>query len=132
MKWFMNDELTNPKPVSIFRPPLEQRRAHRPDVLARRHELADTLGQSVADEIAPQTPLKIASARRCANWLSTCWSNGRAKPTTTLKPGFAHAIRKPSNTVEKNAEVADPLWLGGSPASPMAAGTARRPAATAL
>lgn len=45
----MNDELPNPKPVSTFRPPLEQRLAHRPDMLARLHELADTLEQSVAD-----------------------------------------------------------------------------------
>ena len=45
----MNDELPNPKPVSISRQPLEQRLAHRPDVLARRHELADTLEQSVND-----------------------------------------------------------------------------------
>jgi hypothetical protein len=45
----MNDELPNPKPVCIPRPPLEQRLAHRPDMLARLHELADTLEQSVAD-----------------------------------------------------------------------------------
>lgn len=45
----MNDELPNPKLVSISRTPLEQRLAHRPDMLARLHELADTLEQSVAD-----------------------------------------------------------------------------------
>lgn len=45
----MNDELSHPKPVFISRQPLEQRLAHRPDVLARLHELADTLEQSVAD-----------------------------------------------------------------------------------
>ena len=45
----MNDELTNSKPVSDLRPPLEQRLAHCPEVLARLHELADTLEQSVAD-----------------------------------------------------------------------------------
>ena len=45
----MNDELPNPKPVSNLRPPLEQRLAHCPEVLARLHELADTLEQSVTD-----------------------------------------------------------------------------------
>jgi hypothetical protein len=45
----MNDELPNSKPVSISRPPLEQRLAHRPEVLSRLHELADTLEQSVTD-----------------------------------------------------------------------------------
>ena len=45
----MNDELPKTKPVSNNRPPLEQRLAHRPEVLARLHALADTLEQSVAD-----------------------------------------------------------------------------------
>ena len=45
----MNDEPPNSKPVSNLRPPLEQRLAHRPEVLARLHELADTLEQSVTD-----------------------------------------------------------------------------------
>jgi len=45
----MNDELPNSKPGFTSRPPLEQRLAHRPDVLARLHELADTLEQSVGD-----------------------------------------------------------------------------------
>lgn len=46
----MNDELPKSKSVSTPRVPLEQRLAHRPDVLARLHELADTLDQSVTDD----------------------------------------------------------------------------------
>ena len=46
----MNDELINgPKP-SIARRPLEERLAHRPEVLERLHQLADTLDRSVNDD----------------------------------------------------------------------------------
>lgn len=46
----MNDELPKTKSVSNTRQPLEQRFADRPDLLARLHELADTLDQSVTDD----------------------------------------------------------------------------------
>ena len=46
----MNDELSKPTPSSTPRRPLEQRLAHRPEVLARLHQLADTLDQSASDD----------------------------------------------------------------------------------
>jgi hypothetical protein len=46
----MNDELPKLTKPSILRRSLEQRLAHRPEVLARLHQLADTLDQSVADD----------------------------------------------------------------------------------
>ena len=46
----MNDELLNQNPSLKPRRPLEQRLAQRPAVLARLHQLADTLDESVGDE----------------------------------------------------------------------------------
>lgn len=46
----MNDELPKRTQPSTPRRPLEQRLAHRPEVLARLHQLADTLDQSVGDD----------------------------------------------------------------------------------
>ena len=46
----MNDELSKATPSATPRQPLEQRLAHRPEVLARLHQLADTLDQSVGDD----------------------------------------------------------------------------------
>lgn len=59
----MNDELPKTKPVSNNRPPLEQRLAHRPDVLARLHALADTLEQSVADDCTADLAEERVSAQ---------------------------------------------------------------------
>ena len=127
----MNDELPNPKPVSISRQPLEQRLAHRPDVLARLHELADTLEQSVNDNSTADLAEERVSAqvRQLAldvleQWAREANDHAQARVRTRHPQAIQYG--------KKNAEVADPLWLGGSPGSPMAAGTARRPAATAL
>jgi hypothetical protein len=46
----MNDELPKSTPSSTPRRPLDERLAHRPAVLARLHQLADTLEQSVEDD----------------------------------------------------------------------------------
>ena len=46
----MNDELPKRIKPSTPRRPLEQRLAHRPEVLERLHQLADTLEQSVGDD----------------------------------------------------------------------------------
>jgi hypothetical protein len=45
LKWFINDE---PKQKTEPAPPLEQRLAQRPHVLARFHAIADMLDQAVA------------------------------------------------------------------------------------
>jgi hypothetical protein len=59
----MNDEPSNSNPVSTFRLPLEQRLAHRPDMLSRLHALADTLEQSVADNSTADTAEERVSAQ---------------------------------------------------------------------
>jgi hypothetical protein len=46
----MNDELPERIKPSTLRRPLEERLAHRPGVLERLHQLADTLEQSVGDD----------------------------------------------------------------------------------
>jgi len=46
----MNDELPKRIQPSTLRRPLEERLAHRPAVLERLHQLADTLEQSVGDD----------------------------------------------------------------------------------
>jgi hypothetical protein len=46
----MNDELPPQDPVAVRRRPLEQRLAHRPELLERLHQIADVLDQSGGDE----------------------------------------------------------------------------------
>ena len=46
----MNDELPKLTQPSNRRRPLEQRLAHRPEVLERLHQLADTLDESAGDD----------------------------------------------------------------------------------
>lgn len=72
----MNDELPKSKTVSTSRPPLEQRLAQRPDVLARLHELADTLEQSVTDDCtADQAEERVrAQVRQLAQELLGQWA----------------------------------------------------------
>ena len=127
----MNDELPNPKPVSNLRQPLEQRLAHRPEVLARLHELADTLEQSVTDHSTADLAEERVSAqvRQLAREVLEQWAREANDPTQAqVRTQHPEAIQYG----KKNAEVADHLWLGGSPGSAMATGTARRPAATVL
>lgn len=52
LKWFMNDEQPNLITSTSDTTPrvaLEKRLSHRPDVLARMHQIADTLDQSAGD-----------------------------------------------------------------------------------
>jgi hypothetical protein len=46
----MNDELLKPSKPTPLRRPLDERLANRPEVLARLHQLADTLDQSAGDD----------------------------------------------------------------------------------
>jgi hypothetical protein len=65
LKWFMNDE--HPKATSTPTPrrPLEERLAHRPAVLARLHQLADTLDQSAGDHsTADQAEQRVSAQVR--------------------------------------------------------------------
>jgi hypothetical protein len=72
----MNDERPNPKHVSAPRPSLEQRLAHRPDLLTRLHELADTLDQSVTDDCtADEAEARVsAQVRQLAQALLGQWA----------------------------------------------------------
>jgi hypothetical protein len=72
----MNDELPNPNSASTPRRPLEERLAHRPEVLARLHELADTLDQSVGDDCtADQAEERVSQqVRQLARELLGQWA----------------------------------------------------------
>jgi hypothetical protein len=73
----MNDELSKPKPSSTSRVPLEQRFAHRPAVLARLHQIADTLEQSVGDDCtADQAEDRVTEqVRQLAQEVLTQWAS---------------------------------------------------------
>ena len=58
----MNDELLKRTQPSTTRRPLEQRLAHRPEVLERLHQLADTLDQAVGDDCtADQAEARVSA-----------------------------------------------------------------------
>ena len=59
----MNDELSNSTKTSTPRRSLEQRLAHRPAMLARLHQLADTLEQSVGDDCTADQAEERVSAQ---------------------------------------------------------------------
>jgi len=63
LKWFMNDELAKPTETIPSRRPLEARLAHRPGVLARLHQLADTLDQSAGDDCTADQAEERVSAQ---------------------------------------------------------------------
>jgi hypothetical protein len=65
LKWFMNDELSKPTETITSRRPLEARLAHRPEVLARLHRLADMLDQSAGDDCtADQAEARVSAQVR--------------------------------------------------------------------
>ena len=76
LEWFMNDELPNPIQTATPRRSLEARLAHRPDVLARLHELADTLDQSITDDCAADQAEERVSqqVRQLAQEVLTQWA----------------------------------------------------------
>ena len=73
----MNDERSKPNPSGPPRLPLEQRLAHRPEVLARLHQIADTLEQSVGDDCtADQAEDRVtAQVRQLAQEVLTQWAH---------------------------------------------------------
>lgn len=92
----MNDELPNPIKTSTARRSLEERLAHRPDVLARLHELADTLDQSVTDDCtADQAEERVsAQVRQLAQELLTQWAQEtNAHTQAQVRARHPHAIR---------------------------------------
>lgn len=73
----MNDELPKRTRLGASRRPLEQRLAHRPEVLARLHQLADTLEQSVGDDCtADQAEERVSEqVRQLAREVLTQWAH---------------------------------------------------------
>jgi hypothetical protein len=97
----MNDELSKSKRVSITRQPLEQRLAHRPDLLARLHELADTLEQSVADDCTADLAEERVSAQvrqlaldMLAQWAREANDQAQAQVRTRHPQAVRHGKKK--------------------------------------
>ncbi|MCO5053851.1 MAG: hypothetical protein M9920_16365 [Verrucomicrobiae bacterium] len=84
----MNDERPKSKNVSPSRRSLEERLAHRPDVLARLHELADTLDQSVTDDCtADEAEARVsAQVRQLAQELLGQWAREAEAHTQAQVP----------------------------------------------
>jgi hypothetical protein len=127
----MNDELPKLTPPSTHRRPLEQRLAHRPEVLERLHQLADTLDASVDDDsTADQAEERVSQQVRqlaqevLAQWAHEANAHTQAQVPTRHPAAIRHG--------KKKTDVADHLRLGGRGGSPMAAGSARRAAAALL
>jgi hypothetical protein len=88
LKWFMNDELRNVTKPSPPRRSLDERLAHRPAVLARLHQLADTLEQSVGDDCtADQAEDRVAEhVRHLACEVLEQWAQETNAHTQTEVP----------------------------------------------
>jgi len=127
----MNDELPKTKSVSTFRQPLEQRFADRPDLLARLHELADTLDQSGTDDCtADQAEDRVsAQVRQLALEVLAQWAREAHDQTQAqIRTRYPQAIQYG----KKNADVADHLRLGVRRGNAVAAGPPGRFVASVL
>ena len=73
----MNDELRKRTPTSIARRSLEERLAHRPAVLERLHQLADTLEQSIGEDCTADQAEERGSeqVRHLAQEVLTQWAH---------------------------------------------------------
>jgi hypothetical protein len=101
LEWFMNDELPKLTKPAILRPPLEQRLAHRPEVLARLHQLADTLDQSVGDDCtADQAEERVSEQVRqlaqevLARWAHEANAHSQAQVPTRHPSAIRHGKKK--------------------------------------
>ena len=97
----MNDEQPQPTQTSTPRPPLEERLAHRPEVLARLHELADTLDQSAGDDCtADQAEERVsAQVRQLAlavlgQWACEANAHTQAQVPTQHPSAIRHGKKK--------------------------------------
>lgn len=127
----MNDDLSQRTQNTTPRRPLEARLAHRPEVLARLHQLADTLDQSAGDDCtADQAEERVsAQVRQLAREVLAQWAHeANAHIQAQVQGHHPSAIRHG----KKNAKLADHVWLGGGGRSAMAAGAARPTAAAFL
>jgi hypothetical protein len=92
----MNDELSKRTRLIPARRPLEQRLAHRPEVLERLHQLADTLDESVGDDCtADQAEERVsAHVRQLAQEVLTQWAHeANAHTQAQVPPRHPAAIR---------------------------------------
>ena len=97
----MNDELPKLTKPATCRRPLEQRLAHRPDVLARLHQLADTLDQSVGDDCtADQAEERVSEQVRqlaqevLAQWAQEANAHTQAQVPTRHPAAIHHGKKK--------------------------------------
>ena len=97
----MNDELSKPTKSSTPRPPLEQRLAHRPAVLARLHQLADTLDQSAGDDCtADQAEERVSEQVRqlalevLGQWAREANAHAQAQVPTQQPSAIHHGKKK--------------------------------------
>ncbi len=92
----MNDEHFKPSRSAPPRRSLDQRLAHRPDVLARLHQLADTLEQSVGDDCtADQAEERVSKqVQQLARELLEQWAREANAHTQAQVPThYPEAIR---------------------------------------
>lgn len=84
----MNDELPKRICSPTARRPLEERLAHRPEVLERLHQLADTLEQSVGDDCtADQAEGRVSEqVRQLAREVLEQWAREANAHTQTQVP----------------------------------------------
>jgi hypothetical protein len=101
LEWFMNDELPKLTLPSTHRRPLEQRLAHRPEVLARLHQLADTLDESVGDDCtADQAEERVSQQVRqlaqevLAQWAHEANAHTQAQVPTRHPSAIRHGKKK--------------------------------------
>lgn len=127
----MNDELPKSTSSSTPQRPLDERLAHRPAVLARLHELADTLEQSVGDDCtADQAEDRVTEhVRRLAREVLEQWAQeAHAHTQAAVSTRHPAAIRHG----KKKTDLADDFRLGGGGGGAMAAGAARSAVAALL
>jgi hypothetical protein len=97
----MNDELPESTMASTHRRPLEQRLAHRPEVLERLHQLADTLDTSVGDDCtADQAEERVSAQVRqlaqevLAQWAHEANAHTQAQVPTRRPSAIRHGKKK--------------------------------------
>ena len=97
----MNAELPKPTHTSTPRRPLEQRLAHRPAVLERLHQLADTLDQSAGDDCtADQAEARVSvQVRQLAlevlgQWAHEANAHTQAQVPTQQPSAIQHGKKK--------------------------------------
>ena len=127
----MNDERSKPTQTTTPRRPLEERLAQRPEVLARLHQLADTLDQSAGDDCtADQAEERVsAQVRQLALEVLEQWAHeANAHTQAQVKAQHPSAILHG----KKNAQMANHVRLGERGGRTMATGPARQNAAAFL